>query len=244
MSINASTRKKMENLIYGVLDRLDKTGLNTKKYRDQFRKMNDKAFSDYMTKFLKNPDTNFRIEVLPFKNEPEFSDIESAAKFLGIPLEEYVYWHDETANGKPVRSYTKVPVGYIQIKRLQQTVSHKTGMSFDIKERNAITNQVTGGSKTARNSDVETYALLLEGNDNTLKEFLGPRADNAGQKRAMYNTIARDGYVRLKDIQANDSVFEKSTLNTFDVFLMGAGLKSDLVTDGSRLPVSIKGGLD
>lgn len=242
-NISAATRKKMESIIYAVFDKLDRTGLNTGKYRNMFRSMNDKQFSEYMDKFLNNFDLNFRLEVIPHKNEPSFKDIEDAAKLINMPLEEYVFWNDNTVDGKPIRTPNKVPVGYVHMKRLEQMVSKKTGQSFDLKERNAITNQVTGGSKTARNSDVESYALLLEENDQVLKEILGPRADNAGQKRAMYNTIARDGFVRMEDIRGNDSVFEKSVLNAFDAYLLGAGIKSDLITEGSKLPGSIKGGM-
>jgi hypothetical protein len=241
----ASTqRKQIEDLVYAVFDKLDKTGENTAHYREIFRAMDNTEFDKWLKNFLKDEKEFLTLEVLPFKNEPSFDDIEAAAKILDCPLEEYIYWRDETIDGEPVRSFARVPVGYIHIKRLQQMVSKKTQVSTSIKKRSAITNQVINESKVARNSDVESYALILEGNNAALKELLGPRADNSGKKRAMYNAIARDGYVKQSDLDANDSVFEKSTLNAFDVYLLGAGIKSDLVTDGLMLAGSLKSGMD
>lgn len=243
MASLSEKRKKIEELVYNVFDKLDKTGENTKKYREMFRSMDDKKFESWMNKFVNDPNQLFSMEILPFKNEPEFKDIEAAGKVLNMPFEEYVYFRDEVT-GKTVRSAHKVPVFYVYVKRLQQIVAKKTAVSTSIKSRNAITNQISGDDKVARNSDVESYALLTEGNVNTLKEIMGPRAGNIGQKRAMYNMISRDGFVKLSDIQANDSVFEKPELNAFDVYLLGMGLKSDLVTDGLKLAGSFKSGMD
>jgi hypothetical protein len=244
MPKNSQTRKKIEDIIYSVYAKLDKTGLNGNRYKDLFKKMSDAEFFGWMEKFVKDGKANFRLEVLPFKNEPEFEDIEAAAKIIDCPLEEYIYFRDETVDGIPIRSKTKVPVGYVHVKRLQQMVSKKTQVGTSIKQRSAITNQVSNESRIARNSDVESYALILQRNNEVLKEFMGPRADNAGQKRAMYNAIARDGFVKRSDITKDDNVFEKSVLNAFDVYLLGAGIKSDLVTEGYTLSSSIKSNTD
>lgn len=240
MPQNSATRKKIENIIKDVYSYMDKSGLNWNKYKEAFDKMDDKAFFKWVEAFEKNPKLNFHLEVLPFKNEPDFSQIDAALKYLDVPFEEYVYFPDEALDGKPIRSKIKVPVGYCFMKRLQQMVSKKTQISTSVKQRSMINGQVTGDSKVSRNSDVESYALILQNENETLKELLGPRADNSGQRRAMYNSIARDGYVRRKDLEASDSVFEKAVLNTLDCYMLGAGIKSDLITDDNSLPCSIK----
>jgi len=239
MASTSTKRKRILDLIVSVLDKLDRTGANSKKYISFFNSMNDKQFETWMKKFSSDPDMFITMEVLPFKNEPKFSDIEAAAKVLDLPLEEYVYLRDEK-QGHTVRTPFKIPVMYIYVKRLQQIVAKKTAVSSSIKTRNAITNQVTSDDKVSRMSDEETNSMIAQGNFETLKEMMGPRAGNAGQKRIMYNNIARDGFVKLSDVQEGDSVFEKPELNALDVYLLGMGLKSDLVTDGMKLIGSYK----
>lgn len=238
--MSTGKRKKVEDLVYSVMSTLDKTGENTEKYRAMFNKMSDAQFNTWMNKFLADKDANFRLEVLPFKNEPDFNQIEKALKILNIPMEEYVYFRDQkNSDGQFVRTATRVPVIYLSIKRLEQVVTHKSGVTLDIDKRNQLTGTVTSDSKVARNSDVESYALILQQNEATLNELMGARSDNMGAKRIMYEKIQADGYVNLKDIQEGSSVFEKVALNTFDTYMIGAGVKTDTVTDSDLLPVSL-----
>jgi len=94
--------------------------------------------------------------------------------------------------------------------------------------RSAVTGQVTGDDKNVRESDNENYALVSLNVEEGMKEFMGPRADNQVAKAEMYNSIARKGYVSYKDLTNN--VDDKTTLNTLDVYLIGCGIKSDLIT--------------
>jgi hypothetical protein len=89
--------------------------------------------------------------------------------------------------------------------------------------------QVTGDDKIARISDIESYSLVAIGAENALKEFLGPRADNAVAKTDMYKDIGMYGYTYLKD-QGHD-ITENQTLNTMYVHLMGAGIGNDLLKE-------------
>ena len=66
-----------------------------------------------------------------------------------------------------------------------------------------------------------------------MKELNGPRADDLIMKQQMYTKIANDGYVSLEDLDSDPA--NKTTLNTVDVFLMGMGFNSDLVTKGLML---------
>ena len=55
----------------------------------------------------------------------------------------------------------------------------KNGISTDITERSALTNQVTGKDKNGRESDLENSMLISLGMTETLKELNGPRADDS-----------------------------------------------------------------
>ena len=114
----------------------------------------------------------------------------------------------------------------------------KNGISTEIKQRSAITNQVTGGDKNGRESDLENIMLTSMGLTNTLKELNAPRADDMTMKQQMLRDIAVNGYTRLADM--DDNINNKTTLNTVNTFLLGMSLKSDLVTKGLMLPKTLK----
>jgi hypothetical protein len=228
-------RKKIEDLIYKTFNLLDLTGLNTKKYKEYFKKMTDKDFSKWLNGFLSSDDY-LQLEVLPYKNEPSFDDIEKAAAFLKVPLEEYVYYkHEGSSDGTPVRSRDKVCTGYISVRRLQQILSKKNSYTTDISKRSSMFGTVSGESQIARESDAETNSLITLGADITLKELLSERADNTNRKTLMYNTIARDGFVRQKDLDVVEDLADKTTLNTFEVYLVGSGLETDLLGEDKLL---------
>jgi len=142
-------REKIEKLIYKIMDTVDKTKENTKKYKEKFNTMSDDQFNNYMEKFLNDPKENFYVEILPFKSEPHINDIKKGLDILKIPADEYVYFR-HMGNKEPVRTAQKVPVGYISIRRLQQVLSKKNSYSLDIDSRNSLTGQLTGDDKVAR----------------------------------------------------------------------------------------------
>ena len=130
----------------------------------------------------------------------------------------------------------EVPTGYLHIKRLSQIVSKKTSYSTkDTTVRNALTNQITSDSKIARNTDAESFALITLNANNILKELLGARADNRTKNATMLNIISRHGKVLQSELDAVGDPRDNVTRNLTDVFFTGAGLKTDLVTDGLLL---------
>lgn len=231
-------RKKITDLIVGTMKRLDPSGRNSEKYANMLAAMTDQQFDKWLKEMMGDPDNNFYLEVTPHQNEPSLKDVQKAAQFIGTPLEEYVYFPGDGVDGKAIRTQRPVPVGYLHIKRLQQILQKKTAFSFDISKRSQITGQVTGDSKVARQSDAEAYALTAIGADETLKELMGPRADNMKKKSQMYQQIATDGTVKMRELEGDTS--QNATLNAVDIFLTGAGLMTDLVTEGDLLVATLK----
>jgi len=226
-------RAKIEEMVLGTMSRMDKTGINTDKYKKFFKSMNDEEFSKWVNKFLKNDNMNYYMEFLPHKNEPKLQDLYDAGKYINVPLDEYIYYRQDGNKDNPIRSPYKVPVGYLMIRRLQQMLFKKNSYNLNIDGRNPKTNQLNSSSKVARITDQENFALSIYGADASLQEFFGPRADDGVAKLEMYKEIAQQGYTQLQNY-TND-VKNKQTLNTIDVFFMGAGIMTDLVTDDLEL---------
>lgn len=232
-------REEMETLIYNFFSAFDKTETNAKHYQDMFSKMNDTQFDKWFKDFFDNPKAYLVLNICDYENTIQLDDIEDAAKVLNIPLFETVYMPYVTMDKKKtIATPIPVPVGYLNIKRTQQTISKKNGLSTSIDTRSALTAQVTGADKNGRESDLENTMLASLGMVNTMRELNGPRADDMSMKNQMLHDIALNGYVKLEDL--DDDVENKTTLNTVNVFLLGMGLDSDLVTKGLMLPASLK----
>jgi len=211
--------------------------LNYKRYKAMFDMMDDKAFSKWASEMGHELDNTIELYQLPFE-EMRMPQIKSAADFLGIPLEEYV-WYRHTDNGAPIRSRMKCPVGYVPIKRMQQLLSKKNKYATENEKTNLKTGQVIGDSKVSSITDPESFFLSSIGADEALKELLGPRADHMNKKSEMYRLISRDGYVSLNDLP--DDLNESSTtLNTINTYMIASGIRSDLLSTSLKTPFTLK----
>lgn len=231
MAITKAKRNKMESLIYDVFTALDPSGANTANYRNMFKEMSDTQFDMFFKKMFESDIEFLTLDIIDYEIDLKIEDVEKAADILGIPLMEYValpFVNMDQDN--PVVTKEKCFVGYLHLKRMQQTLSKKNTTSTDIGERSALTGQVTGKDKNARDSDTENFALVTLDADANLREFLGPRADDRVMKNELYADIARKGYGTLSGL-TND-VSNKATLNTLNALMIGMGIKPDLVTDG------------
>ena len=239
MAMTKPKRKQMETLIYTVFDELDPTGTNSTKYKKLFNDMSDAQFDSFFKQFFADENQFLVLDTVDYERDLTIENVESAAKKIGVPLfEKMALPFINEDKDSPIVTKFDVPVGYIHIKRTQQVLSKKNTTSTDIASRSALTGQVVGKDKNARDSDAENFALVTIDADNTLREMLGPRADDMVMKSEMYAQIAQKGYVSLEGLP-ND-VDNKTTLNALDVHLIGMGIKSDLVTDSMMLKKSLK----
>ena len=176
-------RKQIEQLIDGVMSRLDKTGSNAQKYRNMFQQMNDKQFAEWITNFLNNDKSNFRLDIEEFgKIELKYENVEDAAKFMKLNLFEYVYVpHVSSDPNRPVRTKQPVLVGYLNIKRPQQLVTKKTGLSLTDTKRDELSGTAKGDSKGGTTSGIENELLAGVGADEIISEISGARGDNVNE---------------------------------------------------------------
>lgn len=226
-------RQEVEDLIYKVFAELDKSGTNEKYYRELFAGMSDAQFLQLMKKELP-----FRFHQNPSVTNPSMSDIEGALKILGIPLlepisEPFLY---KNKDGKPV--YTKEAlVGYLPDKKVQQFVSKKNKFSNDISNRD-ISGRLISDDKGATMSDREFETLATMGLTNTMKEFVGPRADSMEAKNVMYNILSTKGVVHADEIPQN--IDDSLARNMLSVNLIAAHLNSNLINQGDYTMYTLK----
>lgn len=232
----ADRRKKVVDYIVKVMNLLDPTGDNGKYYQEKFDKMTDAQFDKYIREFLQDEKSQFYLAIVEYERDLTIENIEKCAEFMKVPLLEYValpYLTNDPDN--VIVTPYPVPVGYIHEKRMPQTLLKKSAGSTKIEKRSPLTGQVTSEDKNARNSDLETYSLVAVDAVNALTEFMGPRADNMEAKNTMYNDIAKNGYVSLKDLNLEDP-YNKVALNTLDAYFNMMGISTNLISDLNKIP--------
>lgn len=230
-----ANRKQIEQLIYDVYSELDPSGVNTDKMKAMFSTMSESEFEKFFKEFLKNDSENFTLDIVEFEHDLKLEYCEKAAKVLDIPLMEYVYLpHLTMDKSRTVVSKQKCLVGYLNVKRTQQLLYKKNGLSISNDRTSMLTGQVTDKDKNAQDSDIEATLLIALGADKILQEFHGPRSDDHAMKREMNQSIATKGYVMLDDL--TNLPTNKVTLNTVNTYLLSMGLKSDIVSPTYILP--------
>ena len=223
-------RKKAEELIYTVMDKLDKNGYNTSYYKELFSSMDDKQFLNFCKRQLP-----FRFHTKPFVVEPKMYDIEEALEVLKVPLLEKValpYLYTDK-DGNPVWSKEAMVI-YIHIKKMKQFITKKNSTPSTIDNRDMKTGLLVSFDKGGRTSDREMEALAVMGLDHTMDEFSTWRADYMNAKSIGYQTISTLGKINKNDIPIDeeDSI-AKSTLNAY---MVSSLLNTNILNKDYMLP--------
>lgn len=238
-NLTKEKRKKMEDLVYNVFKIVDPTGTNTNHYKELFKGMNDKQFDEYMRNIFDNEDEYLIMYIEDYEYSLSLSNVTKALDYIGIPFWEYVIQpYDNMDKENPTISPVRVPVGYTHLKRMQQVGSNKNKGSINASTRSALTGQVTAGDKNGRMGDAENFNYILNGGDDIVKEFMSLRGDDEVMYSEAMAMISEKGYLDMSVL--TDKPENKTTLNVVDQYLIGMGIKSDLVTKDLTLVSTLK----
>lgn len=235
-TITKKQRQEAEELIYRFFDTLDKTKANSTHYKEMFADMTDAQFVKFISKNFP-----YRFHQRPFEIEPSMSDAcDACEKVLNVPVFETVKLPYQYINskGEAVETEREQLVIYITLKKMQQFLTHKNSMSTDITNRNMKTGELLGGDKNGKSSDREIQGMVVLGLDNTSEEFSKAKADSMEAKALMYNTISTNGEVSINDIKTD--LDDSLSRNMMNVYLLGANIMSNVISDDYMLPYTYK----
>ena len=233
--ISSAQRKKAEELIYAVLDKVDTTKTNSNYYRDIFSKMTNDQFYKF---WQRRVPIRFHFEI--FKIEPKMEQIVDAFKFLNVPLIEKInlpHIYVDPKTGTPVQSKPCMVI-YIHIKRMKQMLAAKSHIAVNSDKRDMKTGLLSGGDKAAKNTDREFEALAAYGLEYNMDEFSRMRADSLNAGAQADQAIVNKGYLSEKDfVVAKDDSLAKNMLN---VYLMAANIHTNLIDEQYMTPLTAK----
>lgn len=235
-------RQEIEKDILSLYDTLDPSGKNTERMRALLKSFKtDREFYQFFEKFYEDKDQNFSVSYEPYNNPVTVEFVEKAAKKRGVPIYERIYmpYLDDSDPDNPPGSVHPVMVLVYPLKRLKQMIFKKNHSATTATKRNPETGQVTGADKTARETDTETFSLIVQNQYNSAREFYGPRADDMAAKYEMMRLIQQNGEVSLSELP-NDPM-DKVTMNTLNYYMLGACLTTNFIEDsGYLLPITLE----
>ena len=120
--------------------------------------------------------------------------------------------------------------------KLQEYINSYT--LADISNRNMKTGELLSEDKNGKSSDRELQGMVVLGLDNTVEEFSKAKADSMEAKNLMYNTISTKGEVSIDDIKTD--IDDSLSRNMMNVYLLGANIKSNVISDDYMLPYTYK----
>lgn len=233
--ITDQQRQQVEELIYSVFDKVDKTHTNSDYYRQIFSKMDNDQFYKFFQRRLP-----LRFHEDAFKIQPTMYDICDTFKtILHKPLFEkvnlpHVYIN---ADGKPVQS-KECMVIFINIKRMKQMLSKKNNVSMKRELRDMRTGLLNQRDKASKETDREFESLASYGLDDTMDEFRSVKADAMNAAAEMVQAIADKGSVSQKDYTVTKA--DGLARNMLNVYLLGAGIYTNLIDNEYMTPLTAK----
>ena len=222
-------RKEVEEMVYKVMDLLDPTKQNSQFYKAKFAKMNDKQFMNFFSQ-----DFPLKFQTRLFEIEPSMKQISDTLDYIHVPMIEQMNLPFEyrAKDGTPVKSDDAL-ILYVPIRKVKQFLSKKNSMSTNISNRDMKSGLLQTVDKNGNTSDREMESLAVMGLDASMKELATYRAESMNAKDEFYSMINTTGMVRQSDVDVETS--DSLARNELNVYLLGAGLNSNLINEGNYL---------
>ena len=163
-------RKRIIAHIVKVMDTLDPSGDNGRRYQNLLGKMSDNDFIRFMTDLSKGA-IAINIIMPNMKKNLQMNDIFAAAKKINCKLFDRVWFYDLTT-GKEFLSTEELPIFRVTVRRQEQMLDEKLSVPDSAQKIDAMTGQVTGDDRKGGFSQPEIQIMYSKGFKNVLKEFV------------------------------------------------------------------------
>lgn len=193
-------RKRIEDRIISVMDTLDRTGDNGRRYAKMFREMDDKAFAQYM-QYMKDRKVAVNIimpNMTPGKNL-QIPNLLQAAKDVGLKTSHRLWLYDRTT-GRKYLTNEKYLVLDLPIRRAQQEWDKKLSVPDRDRKIDALTGQVTGDDRACALSAPEIQSLGVRGLHQTMTELVKVRGGDVNAYGDFNRQLMENGEATLSSL--------------------------------------------
>jgi hypothetical protein len=197
-------RQQVEQHIYNHLSILDPTETNTNRYKQFFKKMDDKQFDNWMIK-LKNKQVQLYLLIPTGKLQISLNNIFETGHKLGIDFFERLWMVDEYTK-KRYLTTNKYMIVKLPLRRLKQYLVHKMSLPKSDKKIDYLTGQVIREDRAANLSFIEVQELYAYNFKNTILELFKVRGGDINAYQDMKNAIYNNNDTSLNAIAPNSMV--------------------------------------
>jgi len=191
-------KSKIINKIVQIMDTLDPTGDNGKRYRDMLEPMSIQEFTRFMN-LLKEQKYQLNIVMPNMVKTFKMNDIFQAAKIADYKIMHQL-WLPDPVSGRKFLTNEKYMVLQIPIRRAQQEVDKKLSVPQSDVHIDALTGQVTGPDKACSISTVEMRALHTRGLSKVLEEFVRVRGGDLNAYGDFKRQLEETGEVAIDQL--------------------------------------------
>ena len=215
----AGNRKAAEAVILHWIAKIDPSGANNELMQQQFARMNDEQFNEWMETIRRKEDTIAMVAPnLDKGRRMSTANNLAVAPEMGVEFFQQV-WKTDPHTGEQWLTPIKYLVCHVPVRRQIQTRENKMAVPKDNSKVDESTGQVTGDSGKSSISSPEMLVLVSSGLYKTVEEFMKVRGGDETALRFSDLSILNTGGVSLNQI-GKLGTRAKST-STFATFLRG-----------------------
>jgi hypothetical protein len=216
-------RKQVEDYIYKTLDLMEPSGVNTKKYKDLFSKMNDTEFTSFMED-IRDGKRQLILYAPNMKITLKMENILQAADYVKLELFERLKLWD-TINKRYYVTPHKYLVMDLPVRRLKQYLQDKISIPEDDRKIDLLSGQVVSEDKASSISSVELATMLSRGLDKAAIELTNIRGGNVPGYASLIGELEEKGSANLSDI---DTASRPRSVTTAISYLRAQTLDTNL----------------
>lgn len=220
-----SNRKKAEQVLFSLLDAVDKTGKSKASIQEFITKMDDKSFEKWIHKLQKKEEyVPIIIENLTGIGVTVENNMEVAKKYFGYDYYQQV-WTVDSTTGETYLTPEKYLIVDIPVRRQIQTLDNKIKIPEDSKHIDEMTNQPIGVSKGSSLTFPELLVITGHNTDNSILEMIKYRGGDLKAMHVMEDMIHKTGYASMDKLDTMGT--EVKSTHTLGILLKGMHLDNN-----------------
>lgn len=197
-------RADAEKIVIAWMDDLDPEGKNTKRWKDKFKSMDDKTFSDFVDTLRSKQDYISMVSPNFTNSKVTIENNFKVAKKYGVKLFQRI-WTTDPVTGRRYLSNDEYPVFHLPVRRQIQMAKEKFSYPHNNDKTDTLTGQPVGESAGGGISYPEILVLYSRGLGKSVEELIWARGGNAGAFKMMNKKIQDTGKVTLNELEPHST---------------------------------------
>lgn len=224
-TISSKSQKQAIAHIIKVINTMDPSGNNTKRYKAYFNKMKKTQFDKYV-KRLKTGEAQIYVEFPNLNSIIKIENIYKAAELTKTELFQKI-WLSDPITGERILSNERYLIANVPIRRMQQTIFKKLAVPDSDNKTDTLTRQVMGDDRSSGFSNPEVQVMYAKGLATTLTEFMKIRGGDPVAYSEFKRQLEEGGSANLKQIMKTPS--NAAVVRLIDNMFRGMNLDSNFV---------------